>query len=1378
MKRPMRQWLAACAAIWMAATGCGGGITPNPGVSPQINSTPPATAIVGVPYNYIVTARGMTPMTFAKVSGPRAFEIHPTSGVVSWAPTASGRQSIEIRVSNLAGTDTQSFEVMVEGPSGPVFTTEPPTEAAVAAPYAYDPMVVAEGDVSWSAPRAPAGLTIDMRTGAVRWTPTVDQVGDRAVTIRATEAGTGLSTDQEFVVTVVETGGPAVITSIPPERVFQGEVWTYDAAAAGAPIIEWSVVTPSSGTPATGVAIVTEPPRGPGVTIQWDTSGVSPGAYTIAVEVNNGLGDPDVQELTVTVEQRPPIPEIDVVTVPPPATVFVGSAYTYDVNLIEGTDSAGVEFSLVGPTVPADLAITVNPETGEVAFTASQSNGEIQYAYTVRAENILGEGDEETITVDAIFAPAAPVLTVMPDTVFTLEVGESFTGASATATGNPKPTLSISGTVPDFLDFDPSTGLLSASSAKPAPETSDIGSYSFDIVATNTQGVAFETIEIDVVAAPPGVDSITPAAGRRQSDVPIVVRGRGFVRSASPMVRLELGDYSESLVTTFIDEDTLSAVVPTDSARPSGVYDVVVDQGSTTTLSKRFTVTEGDGSTLSGSIATDLTLTALESPHVVTGDVRIENGATVTLEPGAVVMFAGDSNLRMDVGASSPGALIADGGEPGVGEQIVFTRFQGVGATAPSGHYRGLRFGNNNIASVTRLRNVIVEFGGRRNVAAEQGAIEILAGSAPAISDSIIRESLNYGVYAQAGAGTQVTNWFDRNQVTVNGRGPISIGSDDVSTLGANLELTENGVDRVFVRGAGVRRAASVWANYGIPYYLSAGLVVRGGATLTLAPGSELRFAQNTRLQVSVPSSGADPARLVATGTPEAPIWMVADATPWNGVFIENDAQAGTVLRNVRVEGFSGASTGGLRIDPAEPVVIVENCVFQSVEAGATGVFAANNATVGSFENNVLNVRGLSIDAPLAVFGDLLVRSSVYEAPLRVRAGSADGLMDWSKPVATDGSVQPIRPDGDLMVDQGVLTIAAGNRIEMPLNAQLSVIDGQLVVDGTPDEPVIFEPATGVDYWHRIRIRGMGGTGVSRISSAVLDSAGGNPMLGPWRERAAIVVESNSGVAATPAVSDTAILDSNGYGITFADGTHCGGACTGNTITGSRFSPLRIFANYVGRFGDENVLTGNNTTGTFGHDGVWVVGDVVDNSATWPAYGVPYVIEGNIELRQSYPLDPIPVMTIEAGAELKFFDAGGIRVGDGNEGVLDAQGTAADPIVFTSVNTTTPVFWRGIDFAQGADGSILDNVVVSYGGERAGTGNVNFRMGSVVTLGAGTLSHSEEYAAVIFDGSAPMFRDPPSDRVYERNGQASNPGPGDPAFDCVRDARTGVCSPL
>ncbi|MBW2162450.1 MAG: hypothetical protein JRH14_21220, partial [Deltaproteobacteria bacterium] len=1050
----------------------------------------------------------------------------------------------------------------------------------------------------------------------------------------------------------------------------------------------------------------------------------TPGDYSIALQVDNGLGEPNVQEFLVTVDSRPPVPEIDLVTAPPPTAMLVGTVYNYDVNLTPESESAGIEWSLVGVTVPADLAIIIDPDTGLVSFTASGVNGEMEYSYGVRAQNVLGEGDEETIAVDAVYPPATPILTVTPATMFRLEVGEPFPGASASATGNPTPALMIVGTLPDFLDFDPLTGLLSASATKPAPEEADIGGHSFDIVATNSEGMDSATVDITVVAAPPSVDSITPAAGRRQSDVPVVVRGGGFVSAAAPMVRLVLGAYSETLTTAFLDENTLAATVPVDLARPSGVYDVVVDQGSTTTLAKRFTVTEGDGSTLSGSIAADITLAAIDSPHVVTANVRIENGATVTLEPGAVVMFAGTSNLRIDVGVITAGALAANGGEPGLGDQIVFTRFQAVGGPAPSGHYRGLRFGANIISAETVLRNVVIEFGGRLNTDTNRGAMEVLSGSAPNIGRSIIRESLNYGLFAQSGAGSDATDWFADNQLTANGRSPISVGSNDVSTLGANLALTGNGQDRVFVRGSTVSRANAAWSNYGVPFYLSNGILVRGGSTMAVAPGTEMRFASNRLLQVS---TGTEEGTLVAAGTPVLPIRMIADGGAWNGIRLAGLIQPGTVLRSVR---------------------IVENCLVQSGEAGSVGVYLSGNARVSSFENNVLDVDGMSVNATLGGFDDLLSSSNTYEAPLRVRGSSITGEdMVWSRPIASDS---------------GSLTIHAGNQIEMPSNGQLAMIDSQLVVDGTSSDPVVLEPIGGAPFWNRIRLRGSGSAGTSRITHAVLEGAGSDPGLGASSGRAAIVVENSGAGPATPAVSNTMIVNSNGYGMTFANSTHCGAGCNDNTITGSRFAAVRMHANFIGRFGTGNALAGNNTSATPGHEGMWVAGDAVDETAIWPANDIPYVVQGNIELRRSTPLDPLPVLTVEPGSELRFASGVGLRVGDGNDGVLDARGTSSQPITFTSLDTASPVFWRGIDFGQGSDGSMLDWVVVSYGGSGANTGNVNLRSGSSVVIGAVVFAHSADYAAVIYSGSAPMFTGPSADRVYTFNGQRSNPGVGDP----------------
>ncbi|MBW2686361.1 MAG: hypothetical protein JRE19_10650 [Deltaproteobacteria bacterium] len=124
----MRTWLAVCVGVWMMTSGCGRGTSVNGRMAPEITSTPPGTATVGVPFNYTVNAGGMTPIAFAVVSGPEEFALHPTSGVVTWTPQSEGLVAIEIRATNLAGSDTQAFEVDVQDLNAPVFITEPPTD--------------------------------------------------------------------------------------------------------------------------------------------------------------------------------------------------------------------------------------------------------------------------------------------------------------------------------------------------------------------------------------------------------------------------------------------------------------------------------------------------------------------------------------------------------------------------------------------------------------------------------------------------------------------------------------------------------------------------------------------------------------------------------------------------------------------------------------------------------------------------------------------------------------------------------------------------------------------------------------------------------------------------------------------------------------------------------------------------------------------------------------------------------------------------------------------------------------------------------------------------------------------------------------------------
>ena len=102
---------------------------------------------------------------------------------------------------------------------GPTIVSDPPRSARAGLLYKYDAAAFDADDypVIWSLDTAPSGMSVNGRTGTVRWTPNLDQLGSALVVLRVTDTHGGFTT-QGFAITVRSGNTPPNITSKPPTQ--------------------------------------------------------------------------------------------------------------------------------------------------------------------------------------------------------------------------------------------------------------------------------------------------------------------------------------------------------------------------------------------------------------------------------------------------------------------------------------------------------------------------------------------------------------------------------------------------------------------------------------------------------------------------------------------------------------------------------------------------------------------------------------------------------------------------------------------------------------------------------------------------------------------------------------------------------------------------------------------------------------------------------------------------------------------------------------------------------------------------------------------------------------------------------------------------------
>ncbi|WP_434391476.1 Ig-like domain-containing protein [Melittangium boletus] len=524
-----------------------------------------------------------------------------------------------------------------------------------------------------------------------------------------------------------------------------------------------------------------------------------------------------------------------------------------------------------------------------------------------------------------------------------------------------------------------------------------------------------------------------------------------------------------------------------------------------------------------------------------------------------------------------------------------------------------------------------------------------------------------------------------------------SVTSGDTTRQG---EATLSVAARPFTEHSAPLTASETWSAAASPHLVRGALSVGEGATLTLEPGAEVRFASDAELRVR----GA----LLAPGTAQAPIVLAAEGTgapgAWRGVVFASAGEASR-LSHVRVSDCGAASGEGACLTLREQAtpLLQDVAVSGSASLGVRVLDDGSAFGPGSARLSVSRSASYALQVS-ANHADSLPPSSSYADNARDAVeivGDVSRSLTWPHPgvpFVVNGPLHVAKP----RPDAATLTLSAGITVRFGANAELvaspDVLNawGALVVEGTEAQPVLLTAdaeAPKPGHWRGVHLFGLLPPFFSRLSHLTIEYAGA-PSDQPQRGRGNLNLYgfSTEDCLTCATVTDATFQKSSGPGLSLEVGSTFGPGSARLTVRDNNGYAMRVAPNSAGSIPRSIILSGN-TPNAVEVDCKEAVGVIYYNQ-TWPNLGLPYVIQQTVDV--GYGAEP--TLTLEPGTQLRFAANTAVIVGFTGAGKLNARGTAQAPISFIpDFDTGNYGVWHGLYFWDSA-GSRLDHVLITHGG--------------------------------------------------------------------------------